>query len=716
MVARTDPYTATAWVNNSAPAINATNLLNIESAIDDIIDNGAELFGVITFDVAPVMQAGLEVSAATNGVLLSGAVTTCMSVQHVGSTAAHVIDMIDAYLGKVIETGSYASSADSGVTLTSTNARPVAFLFDDSGSALTGDIRAVLSRVYLSEDQDSAATINAIRGQIKVASDKDLDHANMVAAPITGYLELAGTANRTLTGHVACVRAAPEEGASGTTTISVSSYYAGFEATLNSTRSYTETGTMAGLIINISGGTSVWPNGIYIDAGAVTTGIDIGVCTTGLIMTGVTGYAIDIVTSGKFRMGVQGTGIPTVTATPFAVEIHSETGGDITSGGTGLTCGIRSRYEVSVAQTNQISFASIDSRLRVKADMDDGSHAGVRGTIEADTNAVFGGTATTQRSAGEFALDFSSGVTITSGWLAGVTIDSSVDGSISMASCTFVGLRVKAGSGKEAFEYGIYIDADSAAAAMLASTTLASQTAEGKYIDLTYSTDSTFLTGANVTYSGGRTSSMIKLTGTHSAVTGGLHGVYANITADVDTTTGGHGIVVYKGVVVSTDTGITDGERYGAQFIAKKAGSGISLAAASFIGCEGWFYETGSGEIRTGIGGNFGFHNDSSLGSHNAGSVHRGIQIFCDNGGTSNANESTGLCVWNMAGAVDNVLKVVESATGFTYFADLSQCNGNAGTTTSDSGSAATTWKARIKVKTDDGTDAWINVYETSNE
>ena len=51
-----------------------------------------------------------------------------------------------------------------------------------------------------------------------------------------------------------------------------------------------------------------------------------------------------------------------------------------------------------------------------------------------------------------------------------------------------------------------------------------------------------------------------------------------------------------------------------------------------------------------------------------------------------------------------------------TYFIDLNDASGAGGTITSDSGSAATTWKARIKVRTDDGSDSWINVYSTSNE
>ena len=60
-----------------------------------------------------------------------------------------------------------------------------------------------------------------------------------------------------------------------------------------------------------------------------------------------------------------------------------------------------------------------------------------------------------------------------------------------------------------------------------------------------------------------------------------------------------------------------------------------------------------------------------------------------------------------------SIIKVNDIAT---YFLDLDGCNGANATITSDSGSAATDWKARIKVKTDDGTDGWINVYSTSNE
>jgi hypothetical protein len=172
-----------------------------------------------------------------------------------------------------IALGGYASTAGSGTVLSSTATRPVSFLFDDGGAAMTGDIRAVLSRVLLTIDQ-ATPTLNALRGQIKALDGIDVTGAAVVS-PVQGYLELTGTGARTLTGHVAGLRAAIEEGASGTTTVAAASFYAGLEVTLNSTRTYTVTGDMAGIIVNISGGTSKWPIGLKMQAGSVVGDIQV---------------------------------------------------------------------------------------------------------------------------------------------------------------------------------------------------------------------------------------------------------------------------------------------------------------------------------------------------------------------------------------------------------------------------------------------------------
>lgn len=214
------------------------------------------------------------------------------------------------------------------------------------------------------------------------------------------------------------------------------------------------------------------------------------------------------------------------------------------------------------------------------------------------------------------------------------------------------------------FTTGLYIEG--ADKAISTTRTRTSQTAENISTDLVFSTDSSHITGTNATWSGSRTSSVLKLTGTHTGTAGGLHGLYSLITASNNYTSDNDAVIGVKSVVLSDGVAVTDGSLYGGQFIAKKSGANDATAQAPFIGLESWFYETGSGEVRTGIGGNFGWHADSTDNAHTAGSVWRGVQIFCDSTGTSNATESTGLCIWNQGGAQDNAISVVHSATGFT--------------------------------------------------
>ena len=246
------------------------------------------LRGIFTDDTLADLFIGIhdaaDVLSSTEAGYLDGASLEVTASKCVVADATGCIQYGDAVTGKIIQTGTYQSTADGGITLTSTNARPVSILGDDSGTALTGDIRQVLSRVLLTIDR-TAGTVNAIRGQIKALNLID-SGAACVTAPVTGYLELVGTGARSIGGHCAAVRAALEEGASGTTTIATSSYYAGFEATLTSTRTYTTTGQMAAFMCNISGGTSVWPIGFLVDDSSCTTGIDLGTCTTGIEFSG----------------------------------------------------------------------------------------------------------------------------------------------------------------------------------------------------------------------------------------------------------------------------------------------------------------------------------------------------------------------------------------------------------------------------------------------
>jgi len=365
----------------------------------------------------------------------------------------------------------------SGIALSSTQTGALRSYADDAGASIGSSVRNILGRTLLTVDQ-SGGSIRSVMGQLKLATGVDVTTG--IYTGVQGYVELAGTHVAQTGATFSCIDASLEI----TTSLTVDSggEACGIHVETTGAGTITNNGTCAAILIDKASGAASWPVGINlvsstcttgIAIGTCTDGITIGTCTDGITITGATGYALDVQTSGQVRLGVQGTGIPTATATPFAVEIHAETGEtELTAGDTGLTCGIRCRYEVSVDQTKQISFEAIDARLRPKKDLADGNHCGINGTIEAsESGTVLSGTATTVRSGGFFSLDFDANVSITSGWLCGVTIDSSVHGDVSMASCTFCGLRIKTSSGKEVWEHGIYLDDDSAATGITLGTT-----------------------------------------------------------------------------------------------------------------------------------------------------------------------------------------------------------------------------------------------------
>jgi len=336
----------------------------------------------------------------------------------------------DAYLNPFLITGTYASECKKGIMLSASNPRPVTFLFDNHSVALgAADYRAVLSRVYICSDQANIITLNALRGQIKLADLVDVTSADAMVNSVRGYLELAGTGARTVNGHMAGVTAFLEEGASGTTTIG--DVLCGFEAQLNSTRTYAGAGKLAAYYAGIHGaGTSKWQYGLYVPGGAVSAGI----C-----------------------LGVQDTGIGLTTAFPFAVEVQCEANADIVAGDTGSTAGVYARYAVETAQTSNTAHIGMFGKLRVKADLGEGNHAGVMGWVEISGTTELGGSATTTTAAGNFAVIAESGLDLSTGHLNGVVVDCSVDDAATITG-SLTGVRLKSSAGCYGWATGILVD------------------------------------------------------------------------------------------------------------------------------------------------------------------------------------------------------------------------------------------------------------------
>ena len=365
------------------------------------------------------------------------------------------ISVADGYTKVFIETGTYASTADEGIVISQTNNRPVSFLFDDGGDVFTGapDIRAGLFRILLTVDQPNQQTLNALRAQIKALNGIDITHANSVTAPLTGYLELDGAGARHLDGHVACVRAALETGA-GAHTVDIN--LCGYEATLNSSGSFTA-GTLSAFVANINNGTTLWQRGLQIDAGSCDIGVNIDAIATGIVITGVTQYAIDIATSGVIRMGVQDTGVDLTTAYPFAIDVQCESNADIVPGVTGSSAGIYARYAIETAQTTQCAMIGVWGKLRVKANLADGNHAGVMGWVEISGSTELGGIAATTTAAGSFSVIAPSTLDLSTGHLNGVVVDCSVDDAATITGI-LTGIRLKSSAGCYGWATGILVD------------------------------------------------------------------------------------------------------------------------------------------------------------------------------------------------------------------------------------------------------------------
>ncbi len=287
---------------------------------------------------------------------------------------------------------------------------------------------------------------------------------------------------------------------------------------------------------------------------------------------------------GPVDMGTMDVGLPLTTTDQFAIEVHTEPAVAMVAGDTGLSAGIRSRYHVTVDQTNQVSISAIEGRLRVKAAMDDGVQSAISGTIEASTSgAVFTGPSTTQRNAGTFALDFGSAVTLTeAGWLTGVTIDSSVHGDVSMANTEFAGLRIKTSTDKEPWEYGIHLRGSTVGIDIGAATTGIAISGAGTNALVITQTGSTATDGYAIKLGTSGTplttatadASAVKIYSTNSSATGDNRGIYNRFFLTGDGAGGGESL--RSSTVVNANVGTAHGAHFGIEFEATAGGSETS--------------------------------------------------------------------------------------------------------------------------------------------
>jgi len=245
-----------------------------------------------------------------------GSVTSCAfnAIEALESiTLGDLEDVADAYTSRLLETGTYQSTASGGVTLSSSNNRPFSLLYDDAGVALSnaGVVRGMLSRILLTVDC-TGSTITPVRGQLKMLGG--IDVAAGIYAPVQGYIEVAGTSIASSGATLSCLSASLEI----TTALTAASggEVAGLHVETTGAGTLTATGTVAGILIDKASGAADWPVGISVLNS--TTAINIGACTTGVNFSGICTKNITMGTTGGSGST---TALGTLSSSWYGVEI-----------------------------------------------------------------------------------------------------------------------------------------------------------------------------------------------------------------------------------------------------------------------------------------------------------------------------------------------------------------------------------------------------------
>ncbi|MFA6972953.1 MAG: hypothetical protein WC208_16340 [Gallionella sp.] len=161
------------------------------------------------------------------------------------------------------------SNTATALALSATQVGALRVFSDDGGANIADSVRGSQSRLLLTTDQ-SAGSIRALQGQLKLASG--IDVATGIYTAVQGYVEIVATSISSAGATFSCIDASLEIGTALTATGEVF----GVHIETTGTGTLSGAGTAAGIGITKASGAASWPMGIFISPLAVTTAISVG--------------------------------------------------------------------------------------------------------------------------------------------------------------------------------------------------------------------------------------------------------------------------------------------------------------------------------------------------------------------------------------------------------------------------------------------------------
>lgn len=243
--------------------------------------------------LAGTLGTGIAISACTTAIDINGSATTGISIS--GAMANPIVITPATAATCAIAIG---TSISDGMTMTGTkNGMIRAFGQVKVTEALSNDIRGIWGRVRQDADVDVTGgyQICGIQGSAKLYGGSAgttttlWSHSGLYGSFET---DAVSTSNVASTGYVSGVIGLLGMGAGFT--IDSGAVAAALRAKSNCNASMTATGSFAGLYMDVEAGCKAFTTGIQIPDSVATTGISIGVCTTGLNVVGATNIGVNV--------------------------------------------------------------------------------------------------------------------------------------------------------------------------------------------------------------------------------------------------------------------------------------------------------------------------------------------------------------------------------------------------------------------------------------